>query len=154
MAANSTSTLYGTSIPRYNSQLPEAKRQEVYGLQYPLGIGGKEKLFSKISGIEMIRASVKQLLSTERGERVMLPNYGCNLRRFLFQPLDEQTFNEIRSEILFSFNNYIVGANVVRLGVFPTGESGPLGGNSLRVILTLSLDTNDLQIFEVEVILQ
>lgn len=153
MPANTTTSLYGVTPTRYNKELPEAKRSEVFGLQFPLGVGGRQSLFSKTSGIDLIKAAVKQLLQTERGERVMLPNYGCSLRKFLFQPLDQDTFNEIRTEIEFSFNNYIRGAKIVKLGVFPTGESSYSGGNALKVVLTLALDTNDMKVFEVEVVL-
>lgn len=37
---------------------------------------------------EDIHASLAILLSTEVGERVMQPRYGCNLHRLLFEPLN------------------------------------------------------------------
>ena len=37
---------------------------------------------------EDIRASLEVLLSTEVGERVMQPKYGCDMHRLLFEPLD------------------------------------------------------------------
>ena len=151
MAANNTVTVYGSIQDRYNIQAPISARQEVYGLHYPLGSSKNGGVFNKISGINMIKGAVEQLLLTERGERVMLPNYGCNLRRYLFQPLDETTFDNIRREIEISFNNYIVGARIAKIGVFPTGDSGPAGGNSLKVILSLKLEKSDLEIFDVEV---
>ena len=151
MAANQTVTVYGKFPPRYIEQQTTSKRSEVYGLNFPLGTASGGEFFTKNSGVSMIRDSVRQLLTTERGERVMLPNFGCNLKRFLFQPLDESTFESIKREILFSFKRYIVGAEVAKLAVFPLGEAGPAGGNSLKVVLTLRLDTADLEIFDVEV---
>lgn len=51
--------------------------------------------FDKISrkvvmtfGREDIEKSLEILLSTRPGERVMQPDYGCNLDRLLFEPLD------------------------------------------------------------------
>ncbi|MAM29894.1 MAG: hypothetical protein CMC13_12805 [Flavobacteriaceae bacterium] len=35
-----------------------------------------------------INNSLEILLSTKLGERIMLPQYGCNLEELLFQPLD------------------------------------------------------------------
>jgi|TARA_R100000455_G_C6269287_1_gene124880 phage baseplate assembly protein W len=151
MAANNTVTVYGSIQDRYNIQAPKSARQEVFGLHYPLGSSKNGGVFNKTSGINMIKGAVEQLLLTERGERVMLPNFGCNLRRYLFQPLDETTFNSIKREIQTSFSNYIVGAKITKLSVFPTGDSGPAGGNSLKVILSLKLDKSDLEIFDVEV---
>ncbi|CAM3380951.1 GPW/gp25 family protein [Aequorivita lipolytica] len=40
------------------------------------------------TGVVDINKSLEILLSTRLGERVMLPNYGCNLEELLFQPLD------------------------------------------------------------------
>lgn len=151
MAANLTSNLYGTVQGRYNSLPVKGQRKEIFGLKFPLGSAPYGGIFSKSSGINMIKESVTQLLLTERGERIMLPNYGCNLRRYLFQPLDETTFQSIRNEIETSFSNYIVGAKITKLAVFPTGETGPAGGNSLQVILSLKLDKSDLEIFDVGV---
>jgi len=151
MAANNTVSVYGSIQDRYNIQQPKSARQEVYGLHYPLGSSRNGGIFNKTSGINMIKGAVEQLLLTERGERIMLPNYGCNLKRYLFQPLDETTFNSIKREIQTSFRNYIVGARIAKISVFPTGESGPAGGNSLKVILSLKLDKSDLEIFDVEV---
>ncbi|GHC57901.1 GPW/gp25 family protein [Ulvibacter litoralis] len=40
------------------------------------------------TGVVDINQSLEILLSTRLGERVMLPNYGCNLEEMLFQTLD------------------------------------------------------------------
>lgn len=151
MAANQETNIYGTIQGRYNLQPVTSKRDHVTGLRFPLGSAADGGFFSKSSGIPMIKEAVTQLLLTERGERVMLPNFGCNLRKYLFQPLDEATFTNIRNEVETSFRNYIVGAKIQKIGVFPTGDAGPAGGNSLQVILTLKLDTADLEVFDVGV---
>jgi len=41
-----------------------------------------------ISDEEDIHSSLHILLSTQVGERVMQPKYGCNMDRLLFEPLD------------------------------------------------------------------
>lgn len=52
-----------------------------------------------------IARSLEILLSTAMGERVMLPDYGCNLEELLFEPMDTalQTllFDRIRKSILY-----------------------------------------------------
>ena len=151
MAANVTTNLYGTVQGRYNIQPVKSERKSIYGLNFPLGSSKTGGIFSKNSGVNMIKQSVEQLLLTQRGERIMLPNYGCNVRKYLFQPLDEETFERIIDEIETSFNNYIVGARIDKIQVFPTGDTGPAGGNSLQIILKLKLDTSDLEVFDVGV---
>ena len=56
------------------------------GLQ--LSAGGK---IETIGGEESIRQSILLLLATAPGERVMHPDYGCNLHRLVFAPNDEST---------------------------------------------------------------
>ena len=40
------------------------------------------------SMLDDIKASLHILLSTSVNERIMQPDYGCNLNRFLFEPMD------------------------------------------------------------------
>ena len=98
----------------------------------------------------MIRHAVTQLLQTERGERVMLPGFGCNLRKYLFQPITQELFSDIKETIQSSFERYIVGANLVKIGVYETGEYDAAGGNQLRVVLSVQLSTDDLEVFDIE----
>jgi phage baseplate assembly protein W len=151
MAANNTVFRYGRRPTKYEEQGPRAKRQEIYGLTFPLGRNRESGgFFKKNSGREMIRQAVTQLLKTERGERVMLPNFGCNLRRFLFQPITKELFGQIKDTIQVSFENYIVGANLLKVGVYETGEYDAAGGNQLRVVLRVQLTTDDLEVFDIE----
>jgi len=58
-----------------------------------------------ISDKEDIESSLEILLSTEIGERVMQPKYGCNMHRLVFEPVDTtlQTYMQdlIKSAILY-----------------------------------------------------
>jgi uncharacterized protein len=52
-----------------------------------------------------IYQSLEILVSTGLGERVMLPEYGCNLEDMLFEPMDTATqtllFDRVRTAILY-----------------------------------------------------
>jgi phage baseplate assembly protein W len=63
-------------------------------------------LFDRISnGVEMtsdeldIQLSLRILLSTRKGERVMQPDYGCNLDEMIFEPMTT-TFKTYISEMI------------------------------------------------------
>ncbi len=62
-------------------------KQRFLGMQYPLIRTSRGVLAQKM-GIEQIKADLLQLLLTNPGERVMLPNYGTPLRKLLFEPSD------------------------------------------------------------------
>jgi phage baseplate assembly protein W len=52
-----------------------------------------------------VASSLQILLSTARGERTMVPQYGCNLDEFVFEPLDTRMrtlmADKIESAILY-----------------------------------------------------
>jgi len=54
---------------------------------------------------EDIYRSLEILVSTGLGERVMLPEYGCNLEDLIFEPMDTATqtllFDRVRTAILY-----------------------------------------------------
>jgi len=155
MAANQTVATYGDTYFPPDVRGTAELHKVTYGLSFPIG---KQKLkggfFKRESGKNLIKDAVHQLLKTERGERVLLPRFGCNLRKYLFQPLDEATFEGIKREIVVSFNRYIVGARLKKLKVVPYGDLGPAGGNSLLVTLTIELREADLTVFDVEVVIK
>src|SRR5262249_26211827 len=52
-----------------------------------------------VSGMELVRQSIEQILDTEPGERIMLPAFGCGLRRYLMQPNTLTTRTAIQHDI-------------------------------------------------------
>jgi len=67
------------------------------GVQFPLlPVNGA---LGFLSGMELIRQSVEIILDTEPGERIMLPAFGCGLRRYLMQPNTLSTRTAMREDI-------------------------------------------------------
>ena len=154
MAANQTVNLYGKVIPNYMQQVPKAQRKHMFGLKFPLGARKTTGVFfAKNSGVDLIKDSVKQLLSTDFGERLMLPGYGCPLQKYLFQPLDENTFESMKRDISASVTKFIVGAKLLKIKIIPLGDVGPSGGNSLKIQLDFELSKGNFEVFDVEVMI-
>lgn len=152
MAYSNTVNVYGVKSPSFIEKSSTSKKKRTVGLSFPLG-KTRQELFKQRSGVELIKDAITQLIKTRKGERIMLPSFGCNLDAYLFQPLDETTFNGIKQEILTSFERYIVGARILKLTVLPLGEAGPLGGNSLKITLRVRLEEDDLAIFDIPITL-
>lgn len=58
------------------------------GWSFPPHFDRKSGTLITTADIVDINKSLQILLSTRLGERIMLPDYGCNLEELLFQPLD------------------------------------------------------------------
>ncbi len=65
-----------------------------------------------IVGVEMvekeldIEQSLEVLLNTGKGERIMLPDYGCDLHLFLFNSINDSEMNLLQEMIRSSIINY------------------------------------------------
>ena len=68
------------------------------GLAFPIRPDGNKTL-AWSRGEDNVRQSIMLILLTERGERVMLPEFGAGLKRFLFQPNTVATRRLIEEEI-------------------------------------------------------
>jgi phage baseplate assembly protein W len=54
------------------------------GLSFPLQ-PEQTGLLPTIDGMDLVRQSIEMILNTEPGERIMLPDFGCGLRRYLME---------------------------------------------------------------------
>lgn len=87
--------------------------------------------------IDQARANAKNLLLTSEGERVMLPDFGCGLRRFVFELIQPNTAEKIKAKIISKFATWLpyLFINKAEVHVDPS--------NSLvEVSLEISLQSN------------
>jgi uncharacterized protein len=66
------------------------------GWGFPPSFNWRDKKAVLVSQEEDIEQSLRILLSTVPGERVMQPAYGCGLRRMVFESVNESTVTEIK----------------------------------------------------------
>jgi phage baseplate assembly protein W len=65
------------------------------GWAAPAGVDGAGEARLE-SGAEKVRQSIRLILGTRRGERVMRPDFGAGLEDFLFEPLSTTTAALVR----------------------------------------------------------
>lgn len=81
---------------------------------------------------EDIQSSLEILLSTKQGERVMLPDYGCDLHELIFEPLTTTFKTYIKDLIRTAILYYEPRIEVEKIELNDTGE---LEG---RILITIS----------------
>jgi phage baseplate assembly protein W len=52
-----------------------------------------------VSGLELVRQAIGTILDTDPGERIMLPTFGCGLRRYLMEPNSAVTRAAIQEDV-------------------------------------------------------
>ena len=68
-------------------------------VQLPLQIDAQDGYVMNKTMHQAVRQNLKMLVLTSPGERVMDPNFGVGLRRFLFEMADEYVYEDIRAAI-------------------------------------------------------
>ncbi len=110
----SNTSIYGyLPSPQVKDEVA-AKAIPIYGINFPVrkfsrdlhGRKRNNKLFSKVTGIELTRNNLIQFLNTEKGERVMRPNFGTDLNKYLFEQMDKVLFNLLTQDIHTQIKSY------------------------------------------------
>mgnify|MGYP003108855292 CR=1 FL=1 len=149
-----SSTVYGATPleATKNDIISYKESDDIFGVRYPLYIENQTSkgIFKKTKGFELLKSQLRQFIRTERGERVMLPNFGLSLQKYLFEPLTADLVLNIRKEIIYGITSYIPEASIISLDVVPGGNVQAYGlpGITISLVVT-STNTNqqtDLQI--------
>lgn len=69
------------------------------GLRFPIRPDAVTGALPRVAGMDRIRQSIEQILDTEPGERIMLPEFGCGLRRYLMEPNTLTTRTAIAKDV-------------------------------------------------------
>ena len=87
--------------------------------------------FSKLTGtVEMlsneadIQNSLRVLLSTRIGERLMQPNYGCNVDVMLFETINETMLTFVKDLVFTAIYYFEPRVNPINVKVEATAEEG------------------------------
>ena len=66
------------------------------GWAFPPSFDWRSKEAALVSQVEDIEQSLRILLGTVPGERVMQPTFGCGLKRMVFESINDSTATEIK----------------------------------------------------------
>ena len=69
-----------------------------------------------------IKQANVNLLMTNKGERLMNPEYGSDIRRYLFEPLDYGTANQITGNIKSTIDTFEPRISVLNLRALPNDD--------------------------------
>ena len=118
-----------------------SQKDQLLGLAFPI-VSSTGGYFSNSEGFNTIVAGIKQLILTKKGERVMLPEFGTNLRSFVFDQDTPALRKRIKDEISQAITVYEPRVTIRNLNVYVKESQGR---NTIMVALQLSLTNDFLQ---------
>ena len=137
----STTTIYGTGPTGSTKDeiINAVPEDDIFGVAYPLydKTNSAKGIFRKTKGFELLKSEVRQFVKTERGERVMLPNFGLSLRRFLFEPVTDDLIINMKNEIIVGINAYLPSVKIIRLSVTSNEKVGSNGLPGMTINLVI-----------------
>jgi phage baseplate assembly protein W len=75
------------------------------GLSFPPRVGADGRL-AWSAGEDNVRESIRVILMTDAGERLMREQFGCGLRQYLFEPNTAATRSRIQDSIVNSIGRW------------------------------------------------
>jgi uncharacterized protein len=125
-----------------------ATNKKFLGLQYPL-VRTARGLLAQSSGVDQIKADMLQLLLTNPGERVMLPEFGTPLRELVFEPNEAALAFRARqmiSDAILRWEPRIVVTDIVVTTGLDRGTANPRDtGEELPAVLYINIKFVDPQ---------
>jgi phage baseplate assembly protein W len=93
-------------------------RKRTIGVDFPFkdSSEGDYLKLTKTPEVE-IKANLVHLLTTQVGQRYYKPSFGVNLRKYLFEQLDEGTKERIREEITSSVETWLPNIKITRINI-------------------------------------
>ena len=115
---------------------------------------GKEGYFaSTTTTIEAVKNNIKNLLKTTKGERLLQPNLGLNLKKYLFEQFTDDLKDKIAEDILETFKFWLPFVNVTNIEINMDDSDDNVGKNKMNIIVHFNIikDPNTLESVLIEI---
>tara|TARA_R110000851_G_scaffold52903_6_gene125794 strand:- start:3966 stop:4370 length:405 start_codon:yes stop_codon:yes gene_type:complete len=89
--------------------------------------------------LEAIKQNFKNLILTSPGERVMIPEFGVGIYAFLFENINDETFNRVAEKIAEQTSIYLPVINLESVDFVTSDEDLTIGGNEVGVVIKYNI---------------
>ena len=100
------------------------------GWSFPVGLALDDDI-AMVEDAEDIRQSIRIILETDPGERVMRPDFGAGLRRLLFEPITTNTLALVQNRVEEALTTWEPRIDVIDVNV--SADEAPSG----RLLITI-----------------
>lgn len=85
-------------------------------------------------------SDLKLLFLTKKGQRYYMPDYGTNLEKFIFEPKDDTTSNDIIEDLRVSVRKYMPNITINNVSFFTNEDAGysDLSDQEIRVLISFT----------------
>jgi len=88
---------------------------------------------------QTVKQNLKMLVLTVPGERIMVPEFGVGLSKFLFEQINEETFSDITQKLAEQINLYMPAVNLEEVRFVTSDEDITLAFNEVQVVIKYNI---------------
>lgn len=101
-------------------------------------VGGTVDSYDTTELKELIKQNVKMVILTYPGERIMMPEFGVGITRYLFDPSGSDIYSELQLIIKSQLNKYIPSIELINV-------SATSGGDDHKLNISISYEIDFLR---------
>jgi phage baseplate assembly protein W len=118
-----------------------------FTVSFPLQIDREDSDYILVDTIpELVRQNLKNLILTSPGERIMDPEFGVGIKRFLFENKTVATTNTIRSALTVQINRYMPFVSIVSIDFVDDEQEPNLLGIAITYFIAPTSTTDQLRL--------
>lgn len=120
---------------------------DLYGAPYPI-VKTPQGLLAPVTGSDAIKADLLQLILTNPGERVMLPDFGTPLRALLFEQNTSALAETVRQTLIAAISEWeprvvVTNITVQNEGTYADEGSSPQDNTNNNLYISIEFATPD-----------
>ena len=101
---------------------------------------GNSVFNSTYTTVDQIKSNMINYILTNKGERVLNPNFGSNLRKFIFENITESNLRALEIKLTNDIKNNFPSVNIISIVLTPVYES-----NAVQLDIVYSIYGNEAQ---------
>jgi uncharacterized protein len=113
------------------------------GFRFPMGVNHRGEI-ALTSGPEDLDCSIRVVLATAPGERVMRPMFGCRIWDLLFEPVNANTLGIMAQAVREAMAQWEPRAEVVDVAVIPDDDDSSLVRIHVTYVVRTTNDRRNL----------
>lgn len=100
------------------------KIKQYYGIKYPFTDNNHNGHFIDLNQTieDKVASDILHVILTRKGTRIRRPNFGTDLTKYIFEPSDELTWENVENEVKNAVNTYVPSVKINTIEVVQSEE--------------------------------
>jgi len=101
------------------------------------------KQISRSKGVDSVKMALRNLILTNKYERLRNPNFGGNIRQFLFEPFSPAVITNIKTQIEYLVSNYEPRVRLIDTKITSDEDNNAI---NIRIIFSINLSQENEEV--------